>query len=126
MFGQARQKASSDHVELAHVAEVERPQERAKRRRRPNPGEQPIHPAMPEQIHVADRVRASDHPRYQTAHLRPGRVTSPTLHGHMSIDQVSQPGPLRGIGTGQVAQQFNAFRDNHQIRLSLRTGSATR
>lgn len=28
-----------------------------------------------------------------------------------------------GIGTGQVAQQFNAFRDNHQIRFSLRTGS---
>ena len=28
-----------------------------------------------------------------------------------------------GIGTGQVAQQFNAFRDNHQVRFSLRTGS---
>ncbi|GAA4483739.1 FtsK/SpoIIIE domain-containing protein [Actinoallomurus oryzae] len=28
-----------------------------------------------------------------------------------------------GIGSGQVAQQFNAFRDNHQIRFSLRTGS---
>ncbi len=28
-----------------------------------------------------------------------------------------------GIGTGQVAQQFNAYRDNHQIRFSLRTGS---
>jgi hypothetical protein len=28
-----------------------------------------------------------------------------------------------GIGSGQVAQQFNAYRDNHQIRFSLRTGS---
>ena len=28
-----------------------------------------------------------------------------------------------GVGTGQVAQAFTAFRDNHQIRFSLRTGS---
>src|SRR5215475_6389361 len=28
-----------------------------------------------------------------------------------------------GIGSGQVAQLFNAYRDNHQVRFSLRTGS---
>jgi len=28
-----------------------------------------------------------------------------------------------GIGTGQVAQQFTSFRDNFQVRFSLRTGS---
>lgn len=28
-----------------------------------------------------------------------------------------------GVGTGQVAQQFTAYRDNHQVRFGLRTGS---
>jgi DNA segregation ATPase FtsK/SpoIIIE, S-DNA-T family len=28
-----------------------------------------------------------------------------------------------GIGTGQISQQFISYRDNHQVRFSLRTGS---
>jgi S-DNA-T family DNA segregation ATPase FtsK/SpoIIIE len=40
--------------------------------------------------------------------------------GVIVLGATQKPG---GIGTGQIAQQFNAFRDNHQIRFSLRTGS---
>jgi DNA segregation ATPase FtsK/SpoIIIE, S-DNA-T family len=31
--------------------------------------------------------------------------------------------PPSGLGTGQIAQQFIAYRDNHPVRFSLRTGS---
>jgi S-DNA-T family DNA segregation ATPase FtsK/SpoIIIE len=36
------------------------------------------------------------------------------------IDATQRPS---GVGTGQVAQQFISFRDNHQVRFALRTGS---
>lgn len=36
------------------------------------------------------------------------------------LDCTQKPG---GIGTGQVGEMFKAFRDNHQVRFSLRTGS---
>ncbi|RZU48861.1 hypothetical protein EV385_0590 [Krasilnikovia cinnamomea] len=36
------------------------------------------------------------------------------------VDATQRPS---GIGSGQVAQQFVSFRDNHQVRFSLRTGS---
>ncbi|MEV6634391.1 cell division protein FtsK [Actinoplanes sp. NPDC051470] len=40
--------------------------------------------------------------------------------GVIFVDATQRPS---GIGNGQVAQQFISFRDNHQVRLSLRTGS---
>jgi S-DNA-T family DNA segregation ATPase FtsK/SpoIIIE len=40
--------------------------------------------------------------------------------GVMFVDATQRPS---GVGTGQVAQQFISFRDNHQVRFSLRTGS---
>ncbi|MEU8050024.1 cell division protein FtsK [Micromonospora haikouensis] len=36
------------------------------------------------------------------------------------VDATQRPS---GVGTGQVAQQFISFRDNHQVRFALRTGS---
>jgi S-DNA-T family DNA segregation ATPase FtsK/SpoIIIE len=36
------------------------------------------------------------------------------------VDATQRPS---GIGTGQISQQFISFRDNHQVRFSLRTGS---
>jgi hypothetical protein len=36
------------------------------------------------------------------------------------IDATQRPS---GVGTGQVGQQFISFRDNHQVRFALRTGS---
>jgi S-DNA-T family DNA segregation ATPase FtsK/SpoIIIE len=40
--------------------------------------------------------------------------------GVIFVDATQRPS---GIGTGQVAQLFISFRDNHQARFSLRTGS---
>jgi DNA segregation ATPase FtsK/SpoIIIE, S-DNA-T family len=40
--------------------------------------------------------------------------------GVILIDATQRPS---GVGSGQIAQQFISYRDNHQVRFSLRTGS---
>jgi len=40
--------------------------------------------------------------------------------GVIFVDATQRPS---GVGTGQVAQQFISYRDNHQVRFALRTGS---
>ena len=49
----------------------ERTQKRPQRRGCPHPLEQPLHPAVPQQVHVIDAVRTGDHPRDQRRHLQP-------------------------------------------------------
>src|SRR5450759_106862 len=56
--GQLGQQLAGARVELTDVAEGERAQERSERARRPDLTEQPVHPAVPQQISVGDRVRA--------------------------------------------------------------------
>lgn len=60
--GKSGQQSGGHGVELADVTEGEAAQERAQRRGRPDLVEQPAHPAVPQQIHVIDAVRAGDHP----------------------------------------------------------------
>jgi len=83
-----------DRVELAHVPERERPQERPQRRRRPPRGQHPAHVTVAQQVHPGERVRAGDHPRDQgsdlRARVRPRRPRDP----HMGTDQLMEPGPL--------------------------------
>jgi DNA segregation ATPase FtsK/SpoIIIE, S-DNA-T family len=40
--------------------------------------------------------------------------------GYILVDATQKPS---GIGTGAIAQQFTSFRDQHQVRFSLRTSS---
>jgi DNA segregation ATPase FtsK/SpoIIIE, S-DNA-T family len=40
--------------------------------------------------------------------------------GYIMVDATQKPS---GIGTGAIAQQFTSFRDQHQVRFSLRTSS---
>ncbi|RJL29950.1 cell division protein FtsK [Bailinhaonella thermotolerans] len=40
--------------------------------------------------------------------------------GIILVDATQKPG---GVGTGDVATAFTSFRDNHQVRIALRTGS---
>ena len=61
-LAQGGQEPGGDGVELADVPEGERPQERAQRRRRVRPLEHPAHPAVAQQGHVVDAVRAGDIP----------------------------------------------------------------
>ncbi len=70
--GQRDQEPGRDRVELADVAEGERPQERPQRRRGVRTGEDPAHPAVPQQRHVIDRIRAGDHAADQRGDLQPG------------------------------------------------------
>ena len=53
------------------MAEGERAQERAQRRGRVRALEDPAHPAVPQQRHVIDAVRAGDHPGDQEATFSP-------------------------------------------------------
>jgi len=68
--GEPGQQPGGDRVELADMTEGEGAQQRPQRRRRPDPAEQPAHPAVPQHIHVRDRVRADHHPGDQRRHLQ--------------------------------------------------------
>jgi len=70
----------SDRVELTHMPEPERPEKRAQRRRRPHPAEQATDAAVPQQVHVSDRVRARDHAGHQRRHLRARRAARTARH----------------------------------------------
>jgi hypothetical protein len=69
---QPSQQPGGDGVELADVAEGEHPKEGAQRGRGPHPGEQSAHPAVAQQVHVIDGIRAADHPGDQGEDLRRG------------------------------------------------------
>src|SRR5665647_700566 len=109
--GQVHQHPRGHRVELADVAEGERPQERPQRRRCPARGQHPAHAAVTEQVHGVDGVRTGDHPRDQRRDLHagvgPGRPRDP----HVSSGQVVQPGPL---GQGHDRDQPGA---RHQVRV---------
>jgi hypothetical protein len=92
--GQREQEPRRDRVQLAHVPEGERAQERPERRRRVRPGEDPAHPAVPQQRHVIDRVGAGDHPRHQRGHLQPGMRALVGRHTQMLIGQAPQSRPV--------------------------------
>jgi hypothetical protein len=90
--GQPRQREEEPRghrVELADVAEGEAAQERPQRRGRVAAGEDPAHATVPQQRHVVDRVRTSDHPRDQRGHLQPGVRALVGRHRQMLIDQLS-------------------------------------
>ena len=109
--GQRDQEPRGDRVELADVAEGERPQERPQRRGRVRPGEDPAHPAVPQQRHVIDRVRAGDHPGDQRGDLQPGVRALVGRHLRCSSASVPQPGRL-----GQRQHRDQPGR-RHEIRI---------
>lgn len=61
--GQTGQQPGGDGVELLDVTVRERAQEGAQRRRRPHPGEQPVHRSVAEKVEVVDAVGTGEHPR---------------------------------------------------------------
>ena len=108
--GQIGQQPGRDRVELPDVAEGERAQERAQRRRRPHPGEQPVHPAVPQQVHVVDGVRAGDHAGDQRGDLRLGvRARRPR--------QPSDGSPTSRSQARRSANDSTGTRPAHDTRL---------
>jgi len=109
--GQAGQEPGGDRVELAHVPEGERAQERAQRRGGVRAGEHSSHPTVAQQGHVIDRVGAGDHPGHQGGDLQPGVGALIRRHTQMLIGQGSQ--------TGRVGQRQHRDQPSrrHQIRV---------
>ena len=111
MCGQARKEPGRDRVQLADMPELQRPQERAQRRRCPHPGKQPAHPAVPQHRHVRDRVRTRHHPRDQRGYLQPGRVARPASHRQVTVSQLDQ---TRSFGDRHGRDQSGM---RHKIRV---------
>src|SRR3954452_3185130 len=63
------EESGGDRVELTDVPEGERAQERSQRKGGVGAGEEPAHPAVPQQGHVIDAVRAGGHARHQRGHF---------------------------------------------------------
>jgi len=87
--GQCDQEPRGDRVELAHVSEGERSQERTQRRGRVGPGEDPAHRTVPQQRHVIDAVRARDHPAHQRGDLQPRVRTLVRRDRQMLIGEIA-------------------------------------
>jgi len=68
---QPEQEPRGDRVEVADVDEGEGPQERPQRRGRVGVAEDPAHPAVSQQGHVINAVRAGDHPATSEATFNP-------------------------------------------------------
>jgi len=110
-FGEPGQHPGGHRVELAHVTEGEGPQERTQGGRCVGVVEDRAHRPVPQQGHVINAVRASDHPRHQRHHLAPGVRTLVAGNTEMPISQRPQPAPL-----GQGNDRYQSRR-RHEIRV---------
>ena len=116
--GQRKQEPPGDRVELTHVPEGERAQERPERRRGVRLREEAAHPAVAQQRHVIDAVAARDHPGHQRGHLQPGVRALVRRHTQMLIGQTAQPRPVR------QRQDRHQPGGRHEIRVVERHGRA--
>ena len=90
--GQLRQELPARLLQLAHVAPGIRAQVRAQRGRRADSAEQGAHRAVPQHVHVIDRVRPGRHARHQARHLQV-RVDPALAAGpDMLRGQIAEPG----------------------------------
>jgi hypothetical protein len=93
--GQRDQEFPARLLQLADVAPGIGAQVRTQRGRRPDAAEQRAHRAVPQQVHVIDRIRPGSHPGHQARHLQvrvdPALAAGPDMPG----DQIAQPGALR-------------------------------
>ena len=92
------ERPAEQRVELAHVPERERPQERPQRRRRRQPAaQQPPRAARPQHIAVVDAVGAQHHREQQRHHLaaRVGRARPIAPQPHQPTRERLDPQPRR-------------------------------
>jgi hypothetical protein len=109
--GQLDQQVPAGGLQLAHMPEGERAQERTRRGRCVHPVEQATHAAVAQQVQVVDAVRAGGHAGHDRGDLatrvRPGRDTQV----HPLVDQ---PGEVGVLGQPHHRDQPGT---RHQIRL---------
>ena len=109
--GEAPQEPGGDCVELAHVPERERPQERPQGAGRVRAVEGPAHPAVAQDRHVVDAVCPRQHSRHQARDLQAGVRALVRGHAQMRAGQRAQASRL-----GQRHQRDQA-RGRHQVRV---------
>jgi hypothetical protein len=85
------QQPAVHRSELAHVAVVERPQERPQRRGSADPAERGGDRAMSQHVHPVDTVRPGDHPGHQRTDLQLRVRADLGGHAHLLGDQLFQP-----------------------------------
>jgi hypothetical protein len=73
--------------------------------------EQPAHRAVPEQVHVIDRVGAGHHPRDQGRDLQVRIDATSPAQVNVLLDELLEPGPL---GQLQDRRQAGA---RHEVRV---------
>jgi len=91
------------------MTEGERAQERPQRGRRPHPGEQPTHRAVPQQRHAIERVSAGDHPRDQAQDLQVGVAATRLVDLDVGRDELLTPGSLGQLQDRRKAGARNEF-----------------
>ena len=89
------------------MAEGKRPQERAQRRRGPDPGEQPTHPTVAH--HVINAVGSGDHPRDQRRDLQVRVRPTYGVQRQVLGDQVGQPSALCQANVGASTAHETRF-----------------
>ncbi len=94
MCGELGQQARGDAVESPDMPEREAPQERPHRGGPPDAGEQPVPPAMPQQVHVIDGVGAGDHPGDQRRDLQVRIRAAPRRQRELRGDKLRQSAAL--------------------------------
>jgi integrase/recombinase XerD len=86
--GEVGQEPGGDRIELAHMPEGERTQERTQRRRRIAGTEHPPDRPVTEHGHVVDRVGPGTHPGHQRRDLYPGVGTLVGRHRQPLVGQL--------------------------------------
>lgn len=102
------------------MTEREGAQERAQRRGSAYSGEQSVHPAVAEQVHVVDRIGTGDHPTDQRRDLQVRVGTTRCGQGQVLGDQVAQAGPF-----GQPSDRIQA-RQADQVQVVECHGNVVR
>ena len=118
--GQVGQEPGGDRVELAHVTEAERAQERPQRRRRVRPRKDPTHPTVPQQRHVVDAVRAGDHPRHQRGDLQPGVGALVARDAEVLTGQRRKPAESASANTGTRPADDTRFGSSNTAAVAAR------
>ena len=89
--GQLREELPARFLQLADVPPGIGAQVRTERRRGADPAEQPVHRAVPQHVHVIDRIRARGHPSDQARDLQMRVDAALAARPDVLRDQVARP-----------------------------------
>ena len=133
--GQLREELPARLLQLADVPPGIGAQVRTERGRGADPAEQPVHRAVPQHVHVIDRIRARGHPGDQARDLQMRVDAALAARRDVLRDQVARPArSARAItgtrpacdtrfGSSNDACVFARLCNNRTCKVSSRTGN---